>query len=438
VKTKLLVFKNGERFPILLGDDGMPLFYPTIYGVTLRRQRNLASSTISVDMAVIKFLYSWASGMRIDLEGRFHKGEFLTLNEIENLTDTFRKRVDYYFDDIPMFSAGTESTNKPLSTNNALKVRSKESFRMTEPKASSITVISKTTARRLYIVSSYLNWLAQQKTTWISMTSPLYEVSKIARAQMKENIDERIPEVNRYETNKREGLSKAQQDLLLEVIKPDSPRNPWHNEFTRLRNQLFVHLLLKLGPRRGEILQVRIQRDINAGTNTLQIRRVPDDKTDRRKDEPNAKTFERDLPLGEELAKLVSDYVTTVRNTVKGARLHDYLLIATHTGRPLSKTAVTKIFSTLRWKIPELPKTFTSHILRHTWNDNFSIDCDESKIPKEDEMKIRNLLVGWKDNSRSAETYTRRTVKAKAKEVSLRMQEKTAKGRKGLNDNTES
>lgn len=373
----MLVFKNGERFPILLGTEGVPLFFPTVYETTMRRQVNLASATLSADLSAIKFLYSWAAQKNIDIEKRFHQGECLTVSEIENLTKAFKYRSDHYDKDEDIFSVDQKLSKKPL------KVRSLEAFRKVEYRKTISGVVTETTARRLYVICSYLDWLAQVRTSWVSMSSKEYEAFRIARTTMKENIEARIPEVKRDESKKREGLSKKNQDLLLEVIDPTSPRNPWHDWFVRLRNQLFIKLFIELGPRRGEILLVRIGRDFNASANKLAITRVPDDKDDPRRDEPNAKTLEREYPLSDDLAKLLNDYITEVRNTIKGAHRHDYLFVAARTGRPMSKSAVTKLFRELREKVPELPKDLTSHVLRHTMNDNFSEECDESGIDEE-------------------------------------------------------
>lgn len=428
MKTKMLVFKNGERFPVLLGNDGIPLFYPTVYETAMRRQVNVASATLSADLIAIKFLYSWATQINIDIEKRFHQGEFLTVSEIENLTKAFKYRSDRYFEDANIFSVDQKLSNKPL------KIRSLEAFRKTANRKPLNGVVSETTARRLYVVCSYLDWLAQVRTGWVSMSSKEYEALQTARGVMKESIQARIPDVKRDETNRREGLNKKDQDLLLDVIKPTSPRNPWRDVFTRHRNQLFICLLIELGPRRGEILLVRIGRDFNASANKLAITRVPDDKDDPRRDEPNAKTLEREYPLSEDLAKMLNKYITEVRNTVEGARRHDYLFVAARTGRPMSKAAVTKMFRELREKVTELPRDLTSHVLRHTWNDNFSEECDESGIDEETEMKTRCYLNGWKDGSKSAAVYTRRFIKRKGQEVSLKMQEKIAKGKKVKDD----
>lgn len=429
MNTKMLVFKSGERFPVLLGNDGIPLFYPTVYEAAMRRQVNVASATLAADLSAIKFLYSWAVQKNIDIEKRFHQGAFLAVSEIENLTKAFKYRSDHYFKDVGTFSVDQETTKKPL------KVRSLETFRKTEQIKPLSCVVTETTARRLYVICSYLDWLAQERTSWVSMNSKEYETFRIARTTMKENIEARIPEVKRDDTKRREGLSKECQALLLEVIEPTSTRNPWSDWFTRLRNQLLIKLMIELGPRRGEILLVRIGRDFNASANTLTITRAPDDKNDPRRDEPNAKTLERDYPLSEELAKLINDYITEVRNTVKGAHRHDYLFVAARTGRPMSKAAVTKLFRELREKVPELPQDLSSHVLRHTMNDNFSEECDESGIDEETEMSTRCYLNGWKKGSKTAALYTRRFIRRKAQEVSLELQEKLAKGKKKKDEN---
>lgn len=424
MRIKKLVFRDGERFPILIGSDGIPLFYPTVYEAIMRRQINLASETLEADLRGIKLLYRWAEHQHIDLETRFKQGKFLTIHEIINLAKAFKYRSKSYF------GSQKKLRDDQMAVKNQSKTSSLEKFRKSEPERQLLPASTKLLARRLYTAVGYLDWLAQIRTSWASTCSQEYEAFQKARLEMKKNLESRIPEIKRDEIYRREGLSKETQEILLEVIDPESSRNPWKNEFTRLRNQLFIHMLLKLGPRRSEILLTRTQRDINTRTNTLSIIRVPDDKDDPRRDEPNSKTLERELDFDEDLAKMVTTYITKIRNTIKGARGHDFLFVAANTGRPLSKSAVTKMFRVLREKVPDLPDDFTAHVLRHTMNDNFSEVCDETGVDEETEKKTRCYLNGWKDGSRTAEVYTRRYVKRKAQEVSLGMQEKISKGGK--------
>ncbi len=385
----------------------------------MRRQVNLASATLLADLSAIKFLYTWAESQRISLEGRFHQGELLTLEELTNLTESSKYHFKCVLQEVP----------HPKPRNKASQIISLEKLRMSKSKKLEVAVNPATTARRLYVICDYLKWLVQKRTTWLSTRSAEYHSISSAQDRMIENIKVRIPQMNRNMIARREGLSKEAQQLLLEIVEPTSPRNPWKNSFTRLRNELIIHLLLNLGTRRGELLIIRIQRDLNISANTLVIPRAPDDKNDPRRDEPNAKTLPRELPLEESLSRMLIDYITKVRNSVKGARSHDYLLVAAKTGRPMSKAALTKIFDVLRETIPELPRELSAHVLRHTWNDNFSEQCDVLGIPEEIEKQTRNYLMGWNKLSRTAEIYTYRFVKRKASEVSLKMQERLVKGK---------
>jgi integrase len=395
---------------MLLGDDGMPLFYPTVYEVAMRRMTK-ASATLSSDLKAIQFLYLWAEQNNIDIEARFHKGEFLTLQEIIDLTSAATLRVDQYF--------------KPSSTvPNPPKIRNLSSYRMSSPKRTQANVALATSATRIRNICYYLDWLAKERSKHVSSGHKDYEAIKEARNEMRTNLLARVSTHRKYEAASREGLALEQQTLILKAIDPNSSLNPWKDNFTRLRNQLFITLLLKLGCRRGEALLMRIQRDIDLRNNKLTIHRVPDDKDDPRRDEPNSKTLAREIPLDENLARMLSDYITHVRSKIKGAKRHDFLFVAAKTGCPMSKSAVTKVFQELRDNVQGLEKTLTAHILRHTWNDNFSKECDKHKLPEETEKKTRNYLMGWKDSSNTAVVYTRRHVKIKAQELSLKLQNK--------------
>jgi hypothetical protein len=424
LRVKLLVSKRGERFPVLLADDGMPLFYPTVYEAAMRRQVHLASATLSIDLSAIKFLYTWAALNNVDFEKRFHQGEFLDTSEVQSLANALNHRFDLYYRNPHALQRKATRASKPR------KVRSLEAFHQAEPKKVSTSVDRETYGRRLYIVCKYLDWLAGVRTTWATSASRYHDTFELARMRMKESFQSRYPKLALHQQGKREGLSEKQQEVLMGAIAADSPRNPWKDDLTRRRNELLIHLLLAFPTRRGEILQVRIRRDVDTQGNKLYVRRAPDDKADPRRDEPNAKTLERDYDLPHDLAKMLSDYIIDVRSTVRGARFHDFLFVAAKTGEPLSKSGFTKIFSHLRKKIPELPSNLCGHMTKNTWNDNFSKECDDNHIPEEEEMQTREFLNGWKKGSRTAGIYTVRHVRKKAQEANLKMQEKIAKGRK--------
>jgi integrase len=146
------------------------------------------------------------------------------------------------------------------------------------------------------------------------------------------------------------------------------------------------------------------------------------DATDPRKVQPNVKTRAREIPLSQLLQDKTNAYVVKYRSALQAARKHRFLFIASDSGAPLSIPSFAKIFNVLRAKNPALPRNLFAHLLRHTWNDRFSEEMDKRGVSEETEKKTRSYLMGWSETSGSAATYTRRHVRKKAQEASLRMQ----------------
>lgn len=66
------------------------------------------------------------------------------------------------------------------------------------------------------------------------------------------------------------GVEKETEQRILEVINPKSPENPWKDVRVRVRNQLFIHMLLLLGIRKGEALGIKVE-DVNFVKNSVTI-----------------------------------------------------------------------------------------------------------------------------------------------------------------------
>jgi integrase len=123
------------------------------------------------------------------------------------------------------------------------------------------------------------------------------------------------------------------------------------------------------------------------------------------------------------LQRQLSDYILHHRRRLNKAQRHDFLFVS-DSGDPLSISALDKTFRVLRAKCPELPRTLTAHVLRHTWNDRISEEMDGRKVDPELEKKVRSFQMGWKPTSQSAAVYTRRFVRNKAQQVSVDLQKK--------------
>ena len=209
-----------------------------------------------------------------------------------------------------------------------------------------------------------------------------------------------------------------------------SPENPWKGEHTCVRNALLIRWFYELGLRRGEVLNVKIT-DIDFYSEELIVARRADDPEDPRKDQPLVKTRDRKIPLSPSLCKVTYEYITTTRRNSEGARRHPFLFIAMGTGLPLSLSAVNAVFTRLRKALPSEFDAVTPHVLRHSWNDRFSLVMDSARVSETEEERMRSYLMGWAPNSKTSATYTRRHIRLKAQQVALEMQAKQVDGESG-------
>jgi len=242
-----------------------------------------------------------------------------------------------------------------------------------------------------------------------------------------DGLRERRPQkIAKSRENARKGLTDQQQEILLNLITPKSGNNPFSID-VQIRNQLIILLLYHLGLRAGELLALRIS-DFDFQKNTLLVARRHDNASDSRTYQPVVKTFDRRIPLSNQLIKLVSDYVLGLRCKIKTAKQHDYLFvvhqIGTFLGQPLSLKGLAKIFQEIKNCSPNLLEHLTPHVLRHTANDRFSELMDKRGASPAEEDKMRSYIMGWKEGSGTAATYTRRHIEKKSREAALLLQER--------------
>jgi integrase len=277
-----------------------------------------------------------------------------------------------------------------------------------------------TAAIRLYYARSYLQWLGERNAGQACQT--LEDRDRYFRllSQMLDRLRIRTPTAENQST--RVGLNADQKLRLLHVTDPSYPDNRGASAFLRHRNQLIVMWGIGTGLRRGELLGLRIRR-LDFRKNMASIVRRGHDPDDPRIYQPNTKTRERAIGISDELAFLTHEHIVTHRAKISGARKHDFLLVAETTGRPLSLAGFSKFFRELRTRDPLVGEGLTSHVLRHTWNEEFSEIADRAGLKPEDERRARNHAMGWSDFSKSADHYLRRRTRRVADEVSTRIQQ---------------
>lgn len=413
--VEIVDLQSGEQLPLLKGANGLPLWDSTLFVLTELRARNLAVNTILQAIRAIKFGEQLLEYLSIDLGRRLREGTVLELHEIDALSELFgftQEELDALEGPGPRATDGRRS-----------RVVSFESVRMRRQAARAEGRVSpQTRAVRMLYFRDYLDWRISQALHHLDQQRHAYRQLADSRVEVRARLEARIPKSSELRSaNAREGIDEAMELRIRTVTAPDSAENPWKNRHVRIRNQLIFLWLVSLGLRRGELLGIKIM-DVDLRRNEVTVVRRPDDPEDPRSVKPRVKTKGRLLKLETDLAELTRAYVQQERRRYINARKHPFLFVATGSGEALSASALTKLFIELRTKVPGLPEELCPHVLRHTWNDRFSVIMDRKGVSSEAEEQMRKQHMGWSDRSQMAAVYTRRHVQRKANEASLELQ----------------
>lgn len=414
-RVKTIVTSSGERLPILLGRDALPMFEPTVFSLSEVRSRNRASNTIDSYLRSVMVFLLFLDLRNINLEERLKVGQLLSLGEIEELVGICRlpvEKIHSMLDEVQVVSKQTTSS-----------VVSLEKLRKHPSNNYEMRIDGSSAATRLRNIRDYLKWLCLVRISKHGIDASL-RLSLESSIQYTSNaIEARLPSgaYKHSKIDQREGLEPEVVSRILEVINPQSQENPWSDEHSKYRNELIILWLLNCGLRRGELLNVRIS-DLNFRESTVVVVRRADDLSDPRTNQPKVKTRGREIPLSTGLLDKTNAYIMNKRSAIRGARKHEFLFVASDSGVPLSIPSLNKIFTVLKKKFPELANQLFPHILRHTWNDIFSEEMDKNRVGEEQEKKARSYLMGWSETSGTAATYTRRHVRKKAQAASLQLQ----------------
>lgn len=391
----LAVLESGERLPLLIGEEGVPLFRPTVWMMTMRRAANKATATLQANLFALKVLYSWAEARKVNLEARMIAGEYFQPHELASLADAARR----------FLQDGNRSGSHPRQ------------------------VETSNSANRLRTIGMYLRWLTQEGIFRQDRgATPL--LIKM-RDEMLASLGARTPKGTRRNVlGRREAPPPEAMERLLAVIELDAPENPWTDLGLRVRNRLLIHVLLSMGIRRGEALGLKVE-NIDLRQNQVLIARNADDPLDTRRRQPLAKTLDRILPIENSLADMLRHYIVYIRSKFPKARRHPFLLVSHQDGAPLSLNSANKVLRVLRAKVPDLPQDLTPHLLRHAWNDAFSQRMDVLQVDHAREEQLRSAMMGWKPQSGTSASYNVRHVRKTAEALSIKDQEHLA-GRRNV------
>jgi hypothetical protein len=368
-KIRMAMFTNGERMPLLAeAKTGLPLSGPNQYMLRERRATCRCSS-MEKELQHIGVLYTWAHNAGIDIDDRLKSGEALSPFEVVSMVDTAQ-------------------------------------LVMRKPKDAKIVPIvppavsASTLASRLYVIRDYIVAGLNDTIARNSIGTLRYQHISEARDRIKASIESRIPS---DDTGTREGLSPELRERLWDIVRPESPENPWH-EGQRYRNQAAVVILSKLGPRKGDFLKTRVS---GLSTSHLPMMHFPEERDsaeDGRRREPVPKTRERHIPLGQHLASIIDDYLLKERALIAGAKRTPYLVLS-RSGKPLSLSGLREIIKQLVTRHPEFAGLLSSHTLRHTAADLWWALLQDSEFDVQARKEMLNYIMGWSATSNQGSKY---------------------------------
>ncbi|EEV6681645.1 tyrosine-type recombinase/integrase, partial [Escherichia coli] len=371
-KVKKFIMSSGERGCLILDKkSNLPTYYQNLFLTTDIRNRGATASTMEIVATNLLIFSNFLDGRGIDIIERVELKKYLSVAEIDDLVRYAKQRFD------------RQKIINIKSTN----------YRF---------IAKRTFSYRIHVFSRYLKWLCGLVHSSKGIHAK-YEVDVFI-----ESIRAHIPRNSSLNMNEisEKSLNEEEIKVLFRLLEIGGIENPFHKE-VQVRNRLIFTLLLNLGLRAGELLNLKID-DFDLRDNTLSVVRRHDSKEDGRSYQPLVKTGERVIPLSDELAREIFDYISNSREKMTKRKKHNFLFVAHCTGKnagePLSISAYEKVISTLKRASPEL-YNLSGHRLRHSWNYMYSKGIEGAELEYNRRKDLRNYLMGWSKESIMCDRY---------------------------------
>lgn len=393
-KVKKFIMSSGERGCLILDKkSNLPTYYQNLFLTTDIRNRGATASTMEIVATNLLIFSNFLDGRGIDIIERVELKKYLSVAEIDDLVRYAKQRFD------------RQKIINIKSTN----------YRF---------IAKRTFSYRIHVFSRYLKWLCGLVHSSKGIHAK-YEVDVFI-----ESIRAHIPRNSSLNMNEisEKSLNEEEIKVLFRLLEIGGLENPFHKE-VQVRNRLIFTLLLNLGLRAGELLNLKID-DFDLRDNTLSVVRRHDSKEDGRSYQPLVKTGERVIPLSDELAREIFDYISNSREKMTKRKKHNFLFVAHCTGKnagePLSISAYEKVISTLKRASPEL-YNLSGHRLRHSWNYMYSKGIEGAELEYNRRKDLRNYLMGWSKESIMCDRYNYKYISQQEKDVVLKVYKSVSK-----------
>lgn len=418
------VLAEGERVPMLHDEQGVPLFYPTLFATSQLRNAGAAVNSIRNKLADLVVLHRWEQANARDLIAEFRAGRLLTLADVVSLRDFAKLDMR----ELTPIRAGAKERSGGVV--DFLEGRVASSPAQT-------TIGGQQHFNRISTFADYLEFTASVLTQHQNSTQIAQDIARMAKT-----IRKHRPRGLAKQKDEDPDLRSPPSDLVerfMEVGAEGNPCNPFTNPDVQLRNAIIFGLLRHTGMRRGELLSLRLDQIDLGHEPHVWVRRNQDDKHDPRPYQPVTKTKERPLPIPEALANQLDRYMLKVRPTIAPARKHPYLLVSHRKGgtwgKPLSASALSsQIFPRMR-TVDSAFEAIHPHAFRHHFNYELSVRIDKhnaqvrsekgselAPISEGREQDVRAFLNGHR-NRASGAAYNKRHIREASDKAARQVQE---------------
>jgi len=393
LQMEYAVLEAGERYPMLVDSGGMPDFYVSLF-ISVEMRPKSQASTLEKVLSALKHLRRWEAFHGRNLVDEFHEGCLLEQQDLYSLRDHCKLDSEA-FDN---WVAQTQRVNAGDLVNVA-------SFNRHQP-PSILAVSSNHCAIRIAYISQYLKFLAETvmrvRTDYVALRPQI--------DRMVENFRNLTP---RARNNKRNSGAyrtppRSVLETYLNIAKPGSIDNPFKNTGRQLRHYIMMRLQFEAGLRSGEVLGLWLE-DIEYGTESnVHVVRRHHDRNDPRIRQAVAKTEPRTLPIANDLAKLIHQYVIEVRSQIPEAQHHPLIFVSHASngrGKPISAKAIMQEMGLVISTRPDTFAGLTRHQLRHGFTLELKEHLDSLGIANEAQHPIVQYALGHA-NPDSQEAYT--------------------------------
>lgn len=353
--TERIILPTGERLPMLLDDDRMPIVGPCEW-MLVRRHRAL--NTLYRNMIELMVFYIWLQIKRIDWFDRIRSGQRFAEAELTSLTEHLR-RVQQRNRTVVKLAVTPDSANK-----------------------------------RLITVRKYGVWCFNLVISNPALSDARRAVIAENREQFVQHLLEAMQKPEPPKQSGKKGLTDKQAQFLQDVLDPSGTSAFGRDKFVKFRNYLAMCLMLFYGLRPGEVLSLRIHDVEFGGITNIRVTRRGPSLSDTRSRPARVKRAGRILPIDSPLlARQLDDYCMEHRERfLRHGKVQDsgYLFLSDE-GDPLAGSTLERVFIHLRQRYPDdLPATMTAKSLRHTFSNGVRNDL---RGKGHTEGEITNILM---------------------------------------------